>query len=379
MGRLLVISNDFPPRPGGIQAFVHAIVTRLAARGCQVTVYAPAWPGAAEFDAAQPYPVVRHPTSLMLPTPDVARRARSLLAATQADTVWFGAAAPLGFLAPLLRRSGARRIVASTHGHELAWLRFPGARQLFVHLARRLDVLTYLGAYTHRRLARAIGPGARLARLSPGVDPAVFHPGVDGSAVRRRHRLGDDPVVVCVSRLVPRKGQDMLIRALTPLRRRIPGARLLLVGDGPYRSRLQQLAARYAVSDAVVFAGAVSWSELPAYYAAGNVFAMPCRDRWFHLDVEGFGIVYLEAAATGLPVVAGTSGGAPEAVPPGGGVVVDGRDPAALVDVLAELLSDPKRAAEMGEAARAWVVAHATWDAAAARLAQLLNGELVES
>ncbi|MBX6371309.1 MAG: glycosyltransferase family 4 protein [Acidothermus sp.] len=374
MGRLLVVTNDFPPRPGGIQAFVHAVVTRLASHGWQVHVYAPRWPGDTEFDRHQPFDVTRHPTSLMLPTPDVARRARALLRDLGADRVWFGAAAPLGFLAPLLRKAGATRIVASSHGHELAWLRFPGARQLFRGLARRVDVLTYISEYTRGRLAAAVGPEVRLERLAPGVDPKVFHPDVDGAELRARYGLDGRRVVVCISRLVPRKGQDSLLRSLPLVREKVPDVALLLVGEGPYRRRLERLAHALGLRDHVVFAGAVPWTELPAHYRVGDVFAMPCRDRWFHLDVEGFGIVYLEAAASGLAVVAGTSGGAPEAVAPEGGVVVDGRDDARLAAVLSDLLTDRARAEEMGASGRAWVVEHATWDATAARLAALLEG-----
>ncbi|HWH31210.1 MAG TPA: glycosyltransferase, partial [Egibacteraceae bacterium] len=162
--RTLVITNDFPPRPGGIQAFVHSLAVRQPAD--EVVVYAPAWKGAAAFDGGQPFPVVRHPTSLMLPTPDVLRRARDLVAAERCDRVWFGAAAPLGLLAP---RLGVARAVASTHGHEVGWALLPGARQALARIARGVDVVTYLGDYTRTRLARAV-PAAKLARLPSGVD-----------------------------------------------------------------------------------------------------------------------------------------------------------------------------------------------------------------
>src|SRR5262249_46988651 len=152
-------------------------------------------------------------------------------------------------------------------------------------------------------------------------------PTVDGQVVRRRHGLQDRPVIVCVSRLVRRKGQDSLIRALPFVRRRVRDTALLLVGDGPYRATLETMAREEGVADHVVFAGGVRWEELPAHYAAGDVFAMPCRTRRAGLDVEGLGIVYLEASATGLPVVGGDSGGAPDAVREGEtGFVVPGRD-----------------------------------------------------
>jgi phosphatidyl-myo-inositol dimannoside synthase len=370
--RTLVVTNDFPPRPGGIQAYVHALAVRQPAGS--VVVYASDWRGATRFDAAQPFPVVRHHTGLLLPLPDVLRRAREIARGEECDTVWFGAAAPLGLLAPGLRTAGVDRAVASTHGHEAGWAMLPGARQLLRRIGNHVDVVTYLGEYTRRRLARALGPRPALEPLPPGVDTDAFHPGVDGSGVRRRHGLGDRPTVVCVSRLVPRKGQDMLVGALPEIRRRVPGAALLLVGGGRDLSRLRRLAGAHGVADDVILTGAVPWSELPSHYAAGHVFAMPCRTRRGGLDVEGLGVVYLEASATGLPVVAGDSGGAPDAVREGEtGYVVDGRSVPAVVDRVCRLLGDPEFARAMGEKGRAWVERDWRWDTLAGRLGRLLH------
>jgi phosphatidylinositol alpha-1,6-mannosyltransferase len=341
-----------------------------------VVVYAPAWPGAASFDAAQPYPVVRHPTSLMLPVPSVLRRAREVARAEGCTTVWFGAAAPLALLAGGLRSAGLRRFVASTHGHEVGWAALPGSRQLLRRIGSELDVVTYLGEYTRSRLAPALGPHPRLVQLPPGVDTEAFSPTVDGAAVRHRYGLGSRPVVVCVSRLVPRKGQDTLIRALPLIRRRVPGAALLVVSGGPDSGRLHRLADRHGVSADVVFTGEVPWEELPGHFAAGDVFAMPCRTRRAGLDVEGLGLVYLEASATGLPVVAGRSGGAPDAVLDGEtGYVVDGRAVPVVADRVAALLADPDSARAMGEKGRAWVEREWRWDVLAARLGSLLSGD----
>jgi phosphatidylinositol alpha-1,6-mannosyltransferase len=371
--RTLVVSNDFPPRPGGIQQFVHALALRLPPG--EVVVYAPKWKGHKAFDAAQPFPVVRHPTSLMLPVPDVLNRARDVAKAEGCDTVWFGAAAPLGLLAGPLRKD-IDRFVASTHGHEVGWARLPGARQVLRRIGRLNDVVTYLGDYTRARLAPALGKNATLAQLPSGVDTDVFHPQTGREEVRRRLALGDRPTVVCVSRLVPRKGQDVLIRALPAIRNDVPGTALLVVGGGPDMPRLQRLAADCGVSEHVRFTGSVPWAELPAHYAAGDVFAMPCRTRLGGVDVEGLGIVYLEAAATGLPVVAGDSGGAPDAVLDGDtGVVVDGRDIARVGREVAALLADPGKAAAMGARGRAWVEERWRWDVLAARLRGLLAGD----
>jgi phosphatidylinositol alpha-1,6-mannosyltransferase len=373
VNRTLVVTNDFPPRPGGIQSFVHGLARRLPDDG--VVVYASSWRGAAAFDAAQPFPVVRQSGTVLLPGPRVARRAREIARTEGCTAVWFGASAPLGLLGSQLRAAGVERVVASTHGHEVGWAMLPGARSVLRRIADGADVVTYLGDYTRERLAPVIGGRSELARLASGVDPDLFRPDPDARAdVRARYGLSDRPVVVCVSRLVPRKGQDVLIRALPEVRRRVPGAALLIVGGGPYRTRLAKLAATEALADHVVITGSVPWSELPAFYAAGDVFAMPCRTRLGGADVEGLGIVFLEASATGLPVVAGDSGGAAEAVRSGEtGVVVDGRSVAAVASGVADLLCDEPRRVAMGRAGRAWVEEFWRWERWADVLAGLLG------
>ncbi|MFJ1537306.1 glycosyltransferase family 4 protein [Micromonospora chalcea] len=374
MSRTLLITNDFPPRPGGIQSFVYNLAVRQPPGS--VVVYASSWRGAEKFDADQPFEVVRERTRVLLPTPLIARRAARLARAYGCDTVWFGAAAPLGLLAAgLRRRSGIRRAVALTHGHEVGWAALPGARSALRRIGRGMDVTTYLGEYTRTRLARVLDGLTELRRLAPGVDVDTYHPDVDGMKVRERLGLADRPVVVCVSRLVPRKGQDMLIRALPEIRRRVPGAALLVVGGGPYRSTLEKLARQSGLEQDVVFTGSVPSADLPAHYAAGDVYAMPCRTRNRGLDVEGLGIVYLEAGAAGLPVVAGDSGGAPDAVRDGEtGYVVGGRDVAQLADRVATLLADRDLARQFGAAGRAWVEREWRWETQAQRMAALLAG-----
>ena len=379
MTKVLVVTNDFPPRSGGIQSFVHALATRLPADG--VVVYAPAWSGAAGFDARQPFPVIRHPGSLMLPLPSVRSRACALLAEHGCDSVLFGAAAPLGLLAPALRKAGAERIVGLTHGHEAGWAAMPGARSLLRRIGDEVDVLTYLAEYFRIRMARALSPDAagRMVKLTPGVDPLEFRPGAGGMRIRAELGIpAGRPVVVCVSRMVPRKGQDTLIRVWPTVRSRSGcDPLLMLVGDGPYRRNLHRLAQQVGVPESVIFTGPVSWDELPAYYDAGNVFAMPCRTRRAGLDVEGLGIVYLEASATGLPVIGGDSGGAPDAVLDGEtGYVVPGRDQEALTNKLVQLLADAAGAAAMGDKGQAWIDREWTWDLVADRLEQILAGKL---
>jgi phosphatidylinositol alpha-1,6-mannosyltransferase len=313
----------------------------------------------------------------MLPSPAVDARMRGLIAEHSIDTVWFGAAAPLALLAQRARQAGASRVLASTHGHEVGWSMVPVARSVLRRIGEGTDVVTFVSRYTRARVASAFGPDAAFEHLPPGVDTDRFRPDPASRAeLRARYRLGQRPAVVCVSRLVPRKGQDMLIRALPLIRQRVACAKLVIVGGGPYLSALCSLAQRCGVAHHVTFTGGVPAAELPAHYALADVFAMPCRTRGGGLDVEGLGIVYLEASATGVPVVAGCSGGAPETVRHNEtGLVVDGRSVDQVAEAVSGLLADPDRAATMGAAGRDWVTAHWRWDTLAARLADLLRGD----
>ncbi len=376
-GRTLIVTNDFPPRHGGIESFVLAMARRFPPG--QVVVHTARQAGDVAFDAGLDFPVIRDRSRLMVPTPAISRRSAELARSEGCDQVWFGAAAPLGLMAPRLRRAGVRRLVATTHGHEVWWAGVPVTRQLLGRIGRHSDAVTYLGEYCRRRIAPALDPvaRARMRQLTPGVDDVVFHPGADGAAIRQRHGLGDRPVVVCVSRMVARKGQDVLVRALPRIRASVPDAALLLVGDGPHRPAVEREIDRLGLREHVVLTGRVPGDELPAHYAAGTVFCMPSRNRRGNLETEGLGICYLEAAATGLPVVAGDSGGAPDAVLEGeNGYVVDGNDEAAVAERCIRLLLDPELAARFGRRGRAWVAEQWRWDDLAVRLQQLLAGEL---
>jgi len=380
VSRVLLVTNDFPPRRGGIQSYLGEFVGRLVQAGShEMTVYAPQWKGAAAFDDSARtagYRVVRHPGTLMLPGPAVDARMRRLIAEHDIDTVWFGAAAPLALLAQRARLAGARRVLASTHGHEVGWSMLPVARSVLRRIGDGTDAMTFVSRSTRSRFASAFGPEASLEYLPPGVDTDRFRPDPAGRAeLRDRYRLGGRPTVVCVSRLVPRKGQDVLIKALPSIRRRADGAALVIVGGGPYLETLRTLAQDCGVADHVTFTGGVPGDELPAHHALADLFAMPCRTRGGGMDVEGLGIVFLEASATGVPVIAGESGGAPEAVQHNKtGLVVDGRSVDKVADAVTELLTDRDRAAAMGAAGRQWVTSQWRWDTLAARLADLLRG-----
>jgi phosphatidyl-myo-inositol dimannoside synthase len=375
VARTLVVTNDFPTRQGGIEAFVLALCHRMPPS--EVVVYTATMPGDTAYDAGLPFRVVRDPARRLLPTGAVAGRTRRVLRAERCDRVLFGAAAPLGLLAGGLRAAGARRIVALTHGHETWWARVPGARQALRRIGRTTDALTYLGDYTREAIAAALAPddARRMVRLTPGVDTETFSPGTGGDVVRKRLGLSaDQPVVVCVARLTARKGQDTLIRAWPQVLRAVPDAALLVVGDGPHRATLERLADETGVRRHVVFTGAVPWTDIPPYFDAGNVFAMPCRTRLGGLEPEALGIVFLEAQASGLPVVVGDSGGAPDAVVHGEtGYVVDPYNPVAVAAKVSDLLTDTRKARAMGDRGRAWVRENWSWDASVATLRELLG------
>lgn len=328
-GRTLVVTNDFPPRIGGIESFVLDQCRKLPPDS--VVVYTASMPGDADVDAALPFTVVRDRSRILLPTPRVRRRAERLVAEHRCDRVVFGAAAPLGLLGGPLRRAGAGRIVAMTHGHEIWWAKVPGARHLLRRVAGSADEITYVSEHCRREIAAAL-PARAVARMrpeAPAVDPARFHPDVDGTAVRRAWGIAEArPVVLAASRLVKRKGHDMLIRAWPMVLDVVPEAVLVVVGDGPRRAALARMVRRRGLDASVRLEPAVPWDAMPQVYAAADVFALPCRTRRWGLEREALGIVFLEAVATGLPTVVGRSGGAPETVVEGvTGWVVDPRDP----------------------------------------------------
>jgi phosphatidylinositol alpha-1,6-mannosyltransferase len=298
MSRVLFVTNDFPTRRGGIETFILALCQRMDP--AEVVVYTASMPGDLEYDATLPFPVYRDPASMLLPTPAVARRVVEVMRRHDCDRVVFGASAPLGLLAPRLRRAGARRMVALTHGHEVWWARVPVTRQLLRRIGDSVDVMTYVSEWCRDRIAPALSPAAasRMRRLSPGVDTERFYPGSGGAEVRNRLGIpADAPVVVCTARFVKRKGQDTLVKAWPAVLRAVPDARLLLVGDGPNRKRVERLVDRFGARGSVIFTGSVPWEEIPAYTDAGDVYAMPCRTRLFGLEAEAFGIVFLEAQA----------------------------------------------------------------------------------
>jgi phosphatidylinositol alpha-1,6-mannosyltransferase len=368
--RTLVVTNDFPPRVGGVQQYVWNLVRNLPAD--RVAVIAPNWSGWNEHDRNLPFPVHRWPAPFLWPTPELLRRVRSLVRQHRAEVVLFGHGYPLPLMVPELAAAGIPSVVL-THGAEVWLARTPAVSASMRWALRRARTVTAVSRWTARALERGLGSAVPRVLLHPAVDPVRFSPKADGEAVRARHHLDGRPVVLCVSRLVPRKGQDVLIAGLTHVRRLVPDAVLMVVGDGPYRTTLEELAGQ-APAGSVVFAGAVPDDELPAHYACCDLFAMPCRSRWGGLEVEGFGIVYLEAAAAGKAVVAGRSGGAEEAVEDEvTGLLVEGAEPKAVALVVARLLRDPGALARMGSEGRERVEREFTWSRQGDRLESILR------
>ncbi|MEI6108766.1 MAG: glycosyltransferase family 4 protein [Actinomycetes bacterium] len=378
MGRTLVITNDFPPRPGGIQTFGFEMVRRFDP--ASVTVLTSTWDECEKFDAAQSFEIVRASTQTLLPTRKTLHLARQLVLSGNVTRVLFGAAAPLGLLARPLRELGVEHIVGMTQGHETGWAMTPGTRQALRKIGNDVDTLTYISGYTKSKIRKALSPEAatKMRAVVPGVDVTEFNPRnkVEGKLLREQIGLGNRPVIVCVSRLMARKGQDTLIEALPEIAKAIPNVALIIVGDGPYRPDLEKMVSRLNLSGDVHFTGKVDQEKLAHWYAAGDVFAMPCRTRMGGWDVEGLGIVFLEGSATGLPVVVGDSGGAVDAVQDGvTGFLVDGKSQEAVVSRIIKILSDADLAKQLGAAGRDWVTQSWTWDHSFARLNSLLHGQ----
>ena len=368
---VFVVTNDFPPRVGGINYYVDQLMRRLPS-DWTVTIFSSTSPGAAAFDREYPHEVIRLPTAMMLPTPGVRRQLHGLLKQRRPDLVMFGAIWPLGHMGPGIRHKLGIAYGGFSHGLELTAALAPG---LLGPIGRNASLITAASFWSRAKLEKAFGWTGRMPVLTSGIDVETFRPDIDDSEIRARHGVDGAPLICCVSRLVPRKGQDLLIRAMPAILRAVPDARLLIVGHGPYEASLHRLARTTNVADRVIFTGRVSYEDLPRYFRAGDVFAMPCRSRWFGLDIEALGAVFLQGAAVGRPVIAGDSGGAPEAVKhEETGLVVDPTSVPAIADACIRLLSDRALAERMGSAGAAWVHRDYTWEAMAGRLTELIRG-----
>jgi phosphatidyl-myo-inositol dimannoside synthase len=372
----LFITNDFGPRAGGIETFVHGLIERLP-RG-SVVVYTSAQPDSDKFDAKWlsefGVEVIRDRSKILLPTPRVIKACQKIVKSRNLTRVAFGAAAPLGIMARAMRSAGAEKIVALTHGHEVWWAKVPPFSFAIKFMSQSIDAITYLGDYTRGEISKAISKSDvnKLVQIAPGIDVDHFVP-TDSSELRAQLGLTDKSVIISVGRLVHRKGQDKLISALPAIRAAVPNVHLVLVGVGPHQKYLENLVAKLNIADCVTFIGRINYSELPKYICVGDIFAMPSRSRFFGLEVEGLGIVYLEASSCGLPVVGGKSGGAPDAVLVGEtGVVVDGTDTSEIAGACIDLLNNPELCALMGATGRTWIIENWRWEIWATKYAELL-------
>ncbi len=377
MEKILCITNDFGPRTGGIETFVIGLIERLPKD--TVIVYTNAQDKSEEYDQRWRedfgVEVIRDKARILLPTPGVAFCVSALVKDRGIRTAFFGAAAPLAMLTPTLRRAGVKKVVALTHGHEVWWSKIWPFTWAMKSIARHVDHLTYLGEFTRKAISRPISDSARasMVKIAPGIDTDHFAP-VDSTDLKRSLGLSEKKIIVSVGRLVHRKGQDVLIAAMPEILREIPDAHLLLIGEGPYRQYLETRVKKLQLDSHVTFIGRISYTDLPRYICLGEVFAMPARSRLAGLEVEGLGIVYLEASACGLPVIAGNSGGAPDAVREGvTGVVVDGRDAQTVAQSISELLAAPERARQMGLAGRAWIIKEWRWQIWSERFTEILK------
>ena len=366
----LLVTNDFPPKVGGIQSYLWELWRRLDPS--TFTVLTTPYDGADAFDAEQAFRVVRSREPVLLPQPLLGRKIDALAAETGADLVVLDPALPVGLLGPHL----ATPYGVVLHGAEVTVPgRLPGTNLLLRRVLRGAQLVVAAGRYPAAEAERAAGRSLPVVHVPPGVDVTRFRPLDDAGKVEARRRLGlpEGRLVVSVSRLVPRKGMDVLIRAAALLAPSRPDLTVAISGGGRDEARLRTLAGDLKAP--VRFCGRVPDEDLPDLYACGDVFAMLCRNRWAGLEQEGFGIVFLEAAAAGVPAVAGESGGAAEAVAAGEtGLVVDpSTSVTAAADALAELLDDEDGRRAMGEAARRRAEKEFAYDVLAARLAEALD------
>lgn len=320
--------------------------------------------------------VIRDRAKILLPTPRINRAVAEIIRKKKIETVAFGAAAPLGWMSSVLRRAGAKRVVALTHGHEVWWSKVFPFNFIMRRIGTTTDSLTYLGAFTGNAIAQALSKKSSesMVKIAPGIDIDHFKP-LDSKDLRKSLGLEKKKVIISVGRLVHRKGQDFLIKSMPLILAHVPDAHLVLIGQGPYLKHLQTMVTKFKLQENVSFIGRIQYQDLPQYICIGEIFAMPSRSRFAGLEVEGLGIVYLEASACGLPVVAGDSGGAPDAVIEGRtGYVVKGTSPQEISARIVELLVDEDLRKNMGEAGRQWIVKEWRWEIWADKFAKVLAG-----
>jgi len=375
--KILLVTNDLGPRSGGIETFILGLLAKL--NGKQIAIYTSSQVGDLEFDKElmDKYGLIiyRDRSKVLLPSIRTIRAVKVVMRKHNCETIWFGAAAPLALMAPSLRKAGAKRIVALTHGHEVWWAKIPIFKAALRRIGNSSDALTYLGSFTKSAIAGSIGEKCKFVQVSPGISTDFFRPGPKPEDLIAKYKIGNRPTLICVGRLVHRKGQDKLIQAMPAIKAAIPGALLLLIGSGPREEYLRKLIVKYGLESDVILLGRVAYDQLPKHFLLGDVFVGPSRSRLAGLEVEGLGIVYLEASSCGIPVIAGDSGGAPDAVLKGRtGLIIDSTSIEEISGACIKLLSSPKLAEELGAKGRNWVVEEWNWDLWGKKFAELLEG-----
>ncbi len=373
--RTLFVTNDFPPRIGGAQSYYWGAIRTLDPD--EVTVFAPAHVDAAAFDATHPYKVVRASTSVLWPTPGMLRQVRDLARQEGADLIQLGHPLPAGLIGPKLKEAAGLPYIVFLGGAEVTLPgAIPGANNLLRHVLGNASMLLTVSDYTARAASEQVRGSVPAEVLRPPLPVDEFSPATPEETAALKARYGiDGELVVCVGRLVPRKGQDKLVDALALLRQEFPKLHLALIGEGRLATRLYDRAWRRGVSERVHLTGALADGAVKDWLKAADVFASPCRSRWGGFEVEGFGIVFAEAALAGLPVVAGRSGGAPEAVLEGQtGTVIDGRSAQQVAAALGSILRmSPERRRELGARGRELAIARHTPAAVGERYRALLR------
>jgi phosphatidylinositol alpha-1,6-mannosyltransferase len=362
----LLVTNDFPPKIGGIQSLLWEWWRRLPPDS--FAVLTSPYEGTAEFDAAQPFHIERTREPVLLPHPWMVQRVNEMAERVGADLVVLDPALPLGLIGPSLKLP----YDVVLHGAEVTVPgRLPLSKQTLGHVLRRARHVVAAGGYPAREAEHAAGRALPITVVPPGVDTERFVPLDLEARLEARVHFGlptDAELIAGISRLVPRKGFDTAIRAVALLKKSRPNLRLAIAGGGRDADRLKGLAA--SLGAPVTFLGRVSNEDLPRLYACADLYAMLCRNRWGGLEQEGFGIVFLEAAACGVPQVAGDSGGAAEAVDDGvtGVVVRHPDDPREVAAAFERLLDDDELRARMGLAGRVRAVEAFSYDVLAHRL-----------
>lgn len=367
--RLLEITNDFPPTLGGIESYVLSLTQRWEPG--RVTVLTRWRPGCEEFDSTLDFDVVREPVGTLLPTRALLRKVRGMVEERAIDVIHFATSLPLGLMGRKLLRSNGIPYAVTVNGAEFVFpASVPGGRALLKRALSDAAVILPYAGYLEREVKKVFASGPPIAAVPPGIDPGRFPENMKPAFLSPT----GGPVIISVGRLVARKGSVKLLEAFEQVVKRHSDAHLLFVGDGPEMRRLLSQSRDKGLARFVTFTGSRPWQEVPSFLASSDIFALPVRERFKGLETEGFGIVFLEAAAAGLPSIGGDAGGVRDAIVDGEtGLLVNGRDPNSIAGALLRLLEDPEEAMRMGKSGRERVMSEFTWDHSFARFSEVLR------